>query len=77
MTNLEMVSLIKNNPKDTFDLDMGDNEILKNLKLTVGTDIDPNDNDTLNPLYIDVLRDSDGTVYYLTDIVDVKISSKK
>jgi len=77
MTQSEIVSLIKNSPKATFDIDKGDDEILKDLKLSVGTDIDPNDTDTLNPLYIDVLRDSKGTVHYLSDIVEVKISEKK
>lgn len=77
MTKSEIISVIKNNPKETFDIDLGDNEILKKLKLTVGTDIDPNDTDTLHPLYIDVLRDSEGTVYYLSDIVEVKVSKEK
>ncbi len=75
MTKEEIILFITSNPNHRFDLDLGDEEVLNNLALTIGTDIDPNDNDTLKPMYIDVLRDSEGNIYYFTDVVNIKISN--
>ena len=77
MTKEEIVYLIESNPNAKFDLDLDDVEVLRGLTLTKHLVIDQNDSNTGDPMYIEALKDSTGTIYYFDEIINLEISKPK